>query len=102
MTRRGKQALIGVRVEERVKRVVEEIAAREGRSAGELFREALAEWLQRRYPSLPLEEDHSLEAFLTLVQGMKAEGQSWAEISAEVERRFGVKVDKDQLKAFIR
>ncbi len=43
MTPRGKQALFGVRVEEQMKRIVEEIASREGRSVGEILREALAE-----------------------------------------------------------
>lgn len=91
-----------MRVEKGVRHLLEEIASREGRSTAEIFREALAEWLQRRYPSLLLEEDRSLGAFVTLVKKMKAEGQSWMQISAEVERQFEVKMDKDQLKAFLR
>ncbi len=49
-----------------------------------------------------MEEDHSLEAFITLVRRMKSQGLSWAEIGEEAERRFMVKLDKDQLKVFLR
>ncbi|MBI4307486.1 MAG: hypothetical protein HY684_01600 [Chloroflexi bacterium] len=94
MVRKEKQALFGARVED----------AGKGRPGGDCppRRKALAEWLHRRYPSLPLEEDRSLEASLALGRGMKARGMSWAEIGEEVERRFEVKLDKDQLKAFLR
>ena len=102
MTRKEKSYTLGFRVDERMKRVVEEIARREGRSVGEIPREALAEWLTRRYPSLPFEEDKSLKAFLELIKVMKAEGSSWAKISKEVECRFGLKLEKDQLKVFVR
>ena len=102
MTRKEKSYTLGFRVDERIKRMVEEIAWREGRSIGEILREALAEWLTKRYPSLPLEEDKSLKAFLELIKVMNAEGSSWAEISKEVERRFGLKLEKDQLKASVR
>ena len=102
MVRRGKNALFGVRVDDRMRGILVDIATREGRSAGEIFREALAEWLQRRYPSLPLETDRSVEALLTLVKAMKGQGRSWAEISDEVERRFEVKLEEDHLKAFLR
>lgn len=38
MVRKGKQALFGVRVEERVKVALEEMALQEGRSTAEIFR----------------------------------------------------------------
>ena len=45
MTRKQKSYTLGFRVDERIKRMVEEIAWREGRNIGEILREALTEWL---------------------------------------------------------
>lgn len=102
MAKRQKSYTLGFRVDERQKELIEEIAWKEGRGVGEILREALAEWLSKRYPSLPLKGDKSLEAFVDLVEAMKKDGRSWNEISREVEDRFGLKLEKPQLKAFVR
>ena len=47
-------------------------------------------------------EDRSLIAALARLKEMKAAGRSWSEMGEELERRFGVRLDKDQLKALIR
>ena len=47
-------------------------------------------------------EDRSLMAALTRLREMKSAGRSWSEMAEELERRFSVRLDKDQLKALIR
>jgi hypothetical protein len=41
-------------------------------------------------------------AALTRLKEMKGAGRSWTEMGEELERRFGVRLDKDQLKALTR
>lgn len=47
-------------------------------------------------------EDRSLIAALAFLRELKGSGRSWGEMGDELLRRFGVKLDKDQLKALIR
>lgn len=47
-------------------------------------------------------EDQSLVAALTFLRELKGSGRSWGEMGDELLRRFGMKLDKDQLKALIR
>ena len=47
-------------------------------------------------------EDRSLVTALAFLREMKGSGRSWGEMGDELLRRFGVKLDKDQLKALIR
>ena len=46
--------------------------------------------------------DRSLAKALTVLKEMKAAGKTWQEMSERMERDFGTKLDKDQLKALVR
>ena len=47
-------------------------------------------------------EDRSLRKALDVLRAMKAAGQTWNEMTERVEREFGIRLDKDQLKALVR
>lgn len=46
--------------------------------------------------------DRSLPKALTVLKEMKAARKTWQEMSERMERDFGTKLDKDQLKALVR
>lgn len=46
--------------------------------------------------------DRSLAHALTVLKEMKATGRTWQEMADRLEREFGTKLEKDQLKALIR
>jgi hypothetical protein len=48
------------------------------------------------------DEDRSLSKALEVLRAMKAAGQTWNEMIERVEREFGTRLDKDQLKALVR
>ncbi|MDE3050954.1 MAG: hypothetical protein KGJ48_13770 [Nitrospirota bacterium] len=47
-------------------------------------------------------EDRSLGKALTVLKDMKAAGRTWQEMAERVEREFGTRLEKDQLKALVR
>jgi hypothetical protein len=71
----------------------------------EAIRRAVAQGLQKAFgtdaPNAK-EADRSLAKALTVLKEMKAAGKTWQEMSERMERDFGTKLDKDQLKALIR
>lgn len=46
--------------------------------------------------------DRSLVKALDVLKEMKAAGRTWQEMAERVEREFGTRLDKDQLKALVR
>lgn len=46
--------------------------------------------------------DRSLAKALDVLKEMKAAGRTWQEMAERVEREFGTRLDKDQLKALVR
>jgi DNA-directed RNA polymerase subunit RPC12/RpoP len=46
--------------------------------------------------------DRSLAHALTVLKEMKAAGRTWQEMADRLEREFGTKLEKDQLKALVR
>jgi len=46
--------------------------------------------------------DRSLAHALTVLKEMKAAGRTWQEMADRLEREFGAKLEKDQLKALVR
>lgn len=46
--------------------------------------------------------DRSLAKALAVLKDMKAAGRTWQEMAGRVEREFGTKLDKEQLKALVR
>ena len=72
----------------------------------EAIRRAVAQGLQKAFG---IDErdgkeavDRSLAKALTVLKDMKAAGKTWQEMSERMERDFGTKLDKDQLKALVR
>ncbi|MDR4465690.1 MAG: hypothetical protein MRJ66_15635 [Nitrospira sp.] len=47
-------------------------------------------------------KDCSLAHALTVLKEMKAAGRTWQEMADRLERAFGTKLEKDQLKALVR
>jgi len=47
-------------------------------------------------------KDRSLAHALTVLKEMKAAGRTWQEMADRLERAFGTKLEKDQLKALVR
>jgi len=47
-------------------------------------------------------QDRSLAKALAILKEMKSGGLSWQEMSERVEREFGVRLEKEQLKALVR
>lgn len=47
-------------------------------------------------------DDRSLMKALTVIKEMKTAGRTWQEMGERLEREFGTKLDKDQLKALVR
>jgi hypothetical protein len=98
--RGGKASTLAFRVDPRTRDLLEAIAQREGRSLGEILREAVAEWLNSRAAFVE-ETDGSLIALLTSLKQSKQEGKSWAQLSTEVEKKFGLRLNRNQLKALL-
>ncbi len=68
------------------------IAKGEGRGISEILREALTDWLrQKKHVSAP--------DFITFIQEQKSIGKSWTEISSLVFERYGISLDREQLKS---
>jgi hypothetical protein len=71
----------------------------------EAIRRAIAQGLQKAFGTDAggaKEADGSLAKALTVLKEMKAAGKTWQEMSERMERDFGTKLDKDQLKALVR
>jgi len=58
--------------------------------------------LRRRNSGEIEREDRSLGKALAVLKDMKAAGRTWQEMAERVEREFGTRLDKDQLKALVR
>ena len=55
-----------------------------------------------RFASDENEYGRTMQACMRMGRTMKKEGKTWTEIGAEVKRQFGVRLDKDQLRALLR
>ena len=69
------------------------------------IRRAIAQGLQKAFgmdAGVANEADRSLAKALTVLKEMKAAGKTWQEMTERMERDFGTRLDKDQLKALVR
>ena len=86
------KVVVTFKLEEGIYSKLREIAAKEGRGVSEILREALTDWLQnKKHVSTP--------DFITFITEQKNLGKSWAEISSLVAEKYGITLDKDQLKS---
>ena len=82
-------------LEEGIYSKLREIAEKEGRGISEILREALTDWLQNK-------KNVSTPDFITFIKEQKNIGKSWSEISSLVLERYGISLDKEQLKSLSR
>jgi len=66
------------------------------------LRKELAKALGTSQPESVSLADRSLVKALDVLKEMKAAGRTWQEMAERVEREFGTRLDKDQLKALVR
>jgi len=89
------KVVVTFKLEEEIYSKLKEIAEKEGRGVSEILRESLTDWLQnKKYVSKP--------DFITFIKEQKNIGKSWAEISSLVLERYGISLDKEQLKSLSR
>ena len=87
--------IVTFKLEEGIYSKLRDIAEKEGRGVSEILREALTEWLQnKKHVSTP--------DFITFIKKQKNIGKSWSEISSLVLERYGISLDKEQLKSLSR
>ena len=84
--------VVTFKLEEEIYLKLRRIAEKEGRGVSEILRESLTDWLQnKKHVSTP--------DFINLIKEQKNIGKSWSEISSLVLERYGIALDKEQLKA---
>jgi len=81
---------------ERIK-LIKEICAREGRTPSQLIREAIDFYLSEK--GYFEQHSQSISSLIEYIKIAKQRGRSWKDISDDIEQHFGVKLNKNQLKA---
>ena len=89
------KVVVTFKLEEGIYSKLREIAEKEGRGISEILRESLTNWLQnKKHVSTP--------DFITFLKKQKKIGKSWSEVSSLVLERYGLSLDKEQLKSLSR
>ena len=86
------KTVVTFKLEEEIFSKLKEIAEKEGRGISEILREALTDWLQNK-------NNVSTPDFISFIKQQKGIGKSWSEISTLVLKRYGISLNKDQLKS---
>ncbi len=89
------KVVVTFKLEEEIYSKLREIAEKEGRAVSEILREALTDWLQNK-------KNVSTPDFITFIKEQKSIGKSWSEISSLVVERYGISLDREQLKSLLR
>jgi len=89
------KVVVTFKLEEEIYSKLREIAEKEGRGVSEILRESLTEWLQNK-------KNVSIPDFITFIKEQKNIGKTWSEISFLVLERYGISLDKEQLKSLSR
>ncbi|MBM4462427.1 MAG: CopG family transcriptional regulator [Chloroflexi bacterium] len=89
------KVVVTFKLEEVIYSKLREIADKEGRGVSEILREALTDWLQNK-------KNVSTLDFVTFIKEQKNIGKSWTQISSLVLERYGISLDKEQLKSLSR
>jgi metal-responsive CopG/Arc/MetJ family transcriptional regulator len=87
--------VVTFKLEEAIYSKLREIAEKEGRGISEILREALTDWLQNK-------KNVSTPDFITFIKEQKNIGKSWSQISSLILERYGISLDKEQLKSLSR
>ncbi len=86
------KVVITFKLEEEIYSKLRAIAKEEGRGISEILREALTDWLQKK-------KHDSVPDFITFIKEQKSIGRSWSEISSLVFERYGISLNREQLKS---
>ena len=84
--------VVTFKLEEGIYSKLKGIAEKEGRGVSEILREALTDWLQNK-------KNVSTPDFISFIKEQKSIGKSWADISSVVLERYGISLNKEQLKS---
>jgi len=87
--------VVTFKLDEGIYSKLKEIAEKEGRGISEIMRESLTDWLQNK-------KHVSMTDFVTFIKEQKKVGKSWSDISSSVLERYGISLDKEQLKSLSR
>jgi hypothetical protein len=88
------KVVVTFKLEEEIHLKLRDIAKGEGRGISEILREAVTDWLQKKHVSVP--------DFITFIKEQKSIGRSWSEISSLVFERYGISLNREQLKSLSR
>ena len=89
------KVVVTFKLEEDIYSKLREIAEKEGRGVSEILRESLTDWLKnKKHVSAP--------DFIRFIKEQKNIGKTWSEISSLVLERYGISLDKEQLKSLSR
>ncbi len=89
------KTVVTFKLEEEIYSRLKEIAQKEGRGISEIMRESLTNWLQNK-------KRVSTPDFITFIKEQKNIGKSCSELSSLVLERYGISLDKEQLKSLSR
>ena len=84
--------VVTFKLEENAYSKLKDVAEKEGRGVSEILREALTDWLQNKGTA-------SVPDFISFIKEQKKVGKSWSETSSLVLDRYGISLNKDQLKS---
>ena len=88
------KVVVTFKLEEQIYSKLENVAKDEGRRVSEILREALIDWLEKNATYAP--------DFITSIKEQKSSGKSWAKISSLLLARYGISLNKEQLKSLSR
>ena len=89
------KVVVTFKLEEEIYSKLRETAEKEGRGISEIMRESLTDWLQNK-------KHISTPDFIAFIKEQKNIGKSWSEISSLVLERYGISLEKEQLKSLSR
>ncbi len=89
------KVVVTFKLEKEIYSKLRDIAKGEGRGISEILREALTDWLQKK-------KHVSVPDFITFIKEEKGIGRSWSEISSLVFERYGISLNREQLKSLLR
>ena len=89
------KVVVTFKLEEEIYSKLRDIAKEEGRGTSEILREALTDWFQKK-------KHVSVPDFITFIKEQKSIDRSWSEISSLVFERYGISLNREQLKSLSR
>ncbi|MDD5093092.1 MAG: ribbon-helix-helix domain-containing protein [Dehalococcoidia bacterium] len=89
------KVVVTFKLEEEIYSKLKEIAGKEGRGVSEILRESLTDWLQNK-------KQVTTPDFIAFIKQQKNAARNWSEIASAVLDKYGISLDKEQLKSLSR